>query len=647
VHWSNASRRWRHASRVGAPGLAWLASLALAAYALHHPSPLVIDLGAGDEAVAAGFSEGWSRYELRAKTTFRWTGEAASLALPLSAVGRDVSVEMRLARFAEHATPVTIESQGRLIASWLQHPVGWRLRRFPAGAWQGPVSLDLRAPASENEPAGLAIDWCALRGVESVWPRGELWLSLLALVGLAPLLVSLVLRRRWPLAYASPAALAVLAAWVTLDTAAATTTAALAGPRVLVACAVALPLVWWIGRRSGETETAEGRSLVCIPALLMFVALCALANPRYHYPDVDTHARFLAGMRDQPSWALDPREYQQHTHAWTRLIGDRYVGFPYSAAFHALAWPLALGLGEIGALKTLAVMAVAASLALVYRLSRASGASPRIAVLAQALFAIMPVVPSRLTLALLPSLLGQAMELGLLLALATRFGELVRWRECVLALLLLFAVQASYTGSLYNVAFVVLIWAVVDTARGHASAAGRLLAAYGLAALGVACLQYRYFIPLLFSDVLPHLNAPGAATPTLGDAATPLEVLGRAAQRLWIFFGPFGLTLAAIGWTALAKVTQPIRRALFVALGAGLLLALLRPALPVLFADAKEVELLAGPMAIAAALGVARLSPQSRVLRVVAALLVAALAAWSAARAAELYASRLALPLGG
>jgi len=62
---------WRRALRFVAPGLAWLGALALGAHALRHPSPLVIDLGAGDEAVANGFAEGWARYDLRGKTTFR------------------------------------------------------------------------------------------------------------------------------------------------------------------------------------------------------------------------------------------------------------------------------------------------------------------------------------------------------------------------------------------------------------------------------------------------------------------------------------------------------------------------------------------------------------------------------------------------
>ena len=634
---------WRDALRFAAPGAAWLLALALGAHALHHPSPLVIDLGAGDEAVATGFSEGWARYELRGKNTFRWTGASASLALPLIATGRDVTIVMRLARFAERATPIVLTSGDRAIATWRQNPVGWRMRRFPAGMWGGPVSLDVRSPGSGSEPTGIAIDWCALTGVESVWPARKVWLALWTLLVGAPLAFGFVLRRQWLLAYGSPAALSVLALWAMRDTVAAVTSIMLAGPRVLVACALVLPLILWIGRRPGNAEAAGDRSFVWAPALLLIVALCALSSPRYHYPDVDTHARFLAGMREQPSWALDPREYQQRTRAWTRLVGERYVGFPYSAAFHVLAWPLAPALGEVGAVKTLAVMALAVGLVLVYRLARATGASPKTAVLAQVLFAIMPVVPSRLTLALLPSLLGQAMELWLLLALATRFSDLARWRERCAALLLLFSVQLSYTGSLYNVALIVSLWTIVELARGRRYALW-LFAAYALAAGGVALLQYRQFVPTLVSDLLPHLVASNSTAVVPGEVVTPLNVLVRAGQRLWIFFGPFGLGLAAIGWTSLAKVTQPVRRVLFVALDAGLLLMLLRPALPVLFSDAKEVELLAGPMAIAAALGAAQMWSARRAMRVIAILLVAALVTWSLVHAVELYASRLSLP---
>jgi hypothetical protein len=635
--------QWRDALRFAAPGAAWLVALALGAHALHHPSPLVIDLGAGDEAVAAGFSEGWARYELRGKNTFRWTGASASLTLPLIATGRDVTILMRLARFAERATPIVLASGDRSIAAWLQNPVGWRVRRFPAGAWGGPVSLDVSSPESTSEPSGIAIDWCALTGIESVWPEPKLWLALSALLFGAPLALGFALRRQWPLAYGSPIALSVLALWAMHDTVAAATAAMLAGPRVLIACAIVFPLILWIGRRSGNAEAAGDRSFVWAPALLLIVALSALSSPRYHYPDVDTHARFLAGMREQPRWALDPREYQQRTRAWTRLVGERYIGFPYSTAFHVLAWPLAPALGEVGAVKTLAVMAVAVGLVLVYRLARAAGASPTTAVLAQALFAIMPVVPSRLTLALLPSLLGQAMELWLLLALATRLSDLARRRERCAALLLLFSVQLSYTGSLYNVALIVSLWTIVELTRGRRSALW-LLAAYGLAASGVVLLQYRQFVPTLLSDLLPHLVATNTAAVVPGEVVTPLNVLVRAGQRLWIFFGPFGLALAAIGCSALAKAAQPIRRALFVAFGAGLLLMLLRPALPVLFSDAKEVELLAGPMAIAAALGAARMWSERRAVRVIAILLVAALATWSLLHAVGLYASRLTLP---
>jgi hypothetical protein len=80
------------------------------------------------------------------------------------------------------------------------------------------------------------------------------------------------------------------------------------------------------------------------------------------------------------------------------------------------------------------------------------------------------------------------------------------------------------------------------------------------------------------------------------------------------------------------------------AVAAGLLLALLRSGLPVLFSDAKEVELLAGPVSVAGALGVAWLWRRRGAWRLAGAGLAVALVVWAIARAAELYASRLTFP---
>jgi hypothetical protein len=158
----------------------------------------------------------------------------------------------------------------------------------------------------------------------------------------------------------------------------------------------------------------------------------------------------------------------------------------------------------------------------------------------------------------------------------------------------------------------------------------------------VAVLQYRTFLPTLVTEVLPHLG-------TTGEAAQGAGLVGAATQaatRLCIFFGPIGLLLALVGYARLVRAAEPLRRTLFAAAAGGLLLALLRAGLPILFSDAKEVELLAGPVAVAVALGVTYLHGRSRAGRALGFVLLFALLTWSAFRAAELYASRLASLIG-
>jgi hypothetical protein len=80
-----------------------MAGLVAAAALLQRPSPLLVNLGAGDEPFVHGFRDRWEREGRRGNpdTMFRWTEDGARLILPVAATGRDVRARMRLARFAE------------------------------------------------------------------------------------------------------------------------------------------------------------------------------------------------------------------------------------------------------------------------------------------------------------------------------------------------------------------------------------------------------------------------------------------------------------------------------------------------------------------------------------------------------------------
>jgi len=588
---------------------------------------LFINLGPGDEPFARGFRGGWERDgpTRQGETPFRWTADGARLVVPVHARG-PLRARLRLARFTRTAAEITLVANGRAIATWTQYPLGWRNREVELGDWNGPLVLQFRSQAPDDDPLGVALDWVEISGAASARPdaRGLVRLALL-LVGV-PLVV-------WVFTRSAAVALA-FGAFLAATGAVAVALDRLGGQIALTAAAVpALFVVTLIGaigalaaRRS--PDALEGRALL-VPWAGALLALIALAHPFFYYPDVDTHAKLVDALDERPSLALDPRPYQASTGAWTRGIGGRRVPFPYSPAFHVLAWPLAKAIGPVSAVKTLAVAALGLTLLLTHALARAVGLAPAWSRVAQAVVCLLPVTASRLTLALYPAVLAQSLELVLLLALV-RALPLLSTRAAVAIGLLLAAVLAAYTGSLLSVPVIVACVAVSEARARQRGSAVRLLAACALAAAAVVVIQYRHFLPVLWRDVLPHARVAtnGAAEPALV----------AALRRLAIFFDHVHPGLALLGILALRGAT-PALRVWRAALAAGLALLVLRYALPALFRDAKEVELLAAPVAVAMAAGWCWLWRRAWG-RPVTLLGAAWVLAWGSWRAAALYSER-------
>ncbi len=633
--------RWR----IGGALAAWAAALFVAGAALRHPAPLRLEVGAGDDALAAGFADRWDRFESRGRNTYRWTRQEARLTFPAVIDAPAATLVPRLGRFTGETVPVTVSANGRVLAQWLQGTSGWRVERFAMPSLRSStltVSFSSSATATEASPAGVALDWLELRDVEHVWPRARGWLGLAFLGLIVPGMLSFRLRTLWPLASIGPSLLVALGLLAWADPAGALTILELAGPRAGVA-ALLLVLVSAVLCRVWAAARAFERGWILVPVLAALVAASALSYPRYHYPDVETHGRFLAGIRAQPAWALDPREYQLQTRAWTRSIDGRLVGFPYSAAFHVLAWPLAPLLGEVGALKTVAATAVGLSALWLYALARMASASPSVARLAQVLFVLTPVVTSRLTLALWPSLLGQSFDLLVLLALARGAAVPSGLRSPLALAALLALAEASYTGSLLNAGAVVAVLAVATFVTGERRVAGRLVLAWGLATLAVVLVQYRHFLPVFWGEILPRAAGVAAATPSATGSRPSAPLF--ALERLLIFFGWLLPPLAAWGASRWREAAPLARRVLGASLAAGLLLGLARAGLPAAFSDAKEVELLAGPVALLAAWGLRDLWSRGGPWRALCVAAAGALVAWCLLRAVELYLERLVVML--
>jgi hypothetical protein len=620
----------RSASR-GELVLALVSALGLTAAiaALERDTPLLMNLGAGDEAFARGFRAGWERdgVQRSGETMFRWTEDGARLEFPVVVDAERLGARLRVARFADTGAEVTLLLGARVVGHWSQPPRGWELREVELGPLQGPLMLRFRSQAGAGDAMGVALDWVEVRGATRIWPRRELWLGIAALLLGAPLLMSIVAGRAAGLCLLAVAGWGA-AATIALDRLGGLVAVSAAGVPMLVTLLL-LGAAAALFRRRWREQLDERRALL-VPAAATTLYSLLLFHPFFYYPDVDTHARFLAAIRADPWTAFDPTEFQTRSGAWTRSIAGQRVAFPYAPFFHLAAWPLALFEGEVRGVKTLAVVSVGATLLLCFGVARAAGLGIGGAALAQVLLAQLPVETSRLTLALYPALLGQALEALLGLHLIRRFAHLDGARDAAAAALFLFAAQAAYTGSLINVGAVVSLFAALQAAAGEPRRALRLLGAYAVAAGAVILLLYARFVPTALRSVLPYAGGAAAAA---GDAAA------QSWQRLAGFYGVLLPALAAAGVLA-TRGALHAHRYLTAALGAGGGLLALRVALPTLLRDAKDVELIALPVAVlvAATLDWCWRRPGAWRCLVLAALL--AVAGFCAPRLFELGASR-------
>jgi hypothetical protein len=612
-----------------------LGALALAAILalVQRPAPLFVNLGAGDDDFARGF-RAWERDGLRAsgETMFRWALDGARIELPLRVRSGSLTARLRLARFTDHPAGITLLSSGREVDRWTQPPRGWRERTVDLGEVRGQPVLQLRTTPEDPEALAVALDWVELRGAGRVLPSPKLFAGL-ALLFLGVPLALRILAGPAPALGAAAATAVIGIALVAWDRLGGLSALGAAGAPALAATVLLAALFRLLARR--WPDAIPGAAALVVPAAVLLVALAALSHPSYYYPDVDTHARYLAAARADPYLLVDPGEYQERTGAWIREIALRRVAFPYSPVFYVAAWPLAVVFGEVSAIKTAAVVALALTLLLVHGLARLLGVPPRAALLAQTLAALLPVVSSRLALALFPTLFGQAFELLLIVHLMRRYPHLEGARDAAAACAFLFMAQAAYTGSVLNVAAMIAVFTGWELTAGDRRKARRVLGAWAIAAAVVGTLQYARFVPVLWREVLPHVRE---APPPAGDEGGGL--LGRAASRAALFYDVVYPLLLVPGLVALRAAARAPRRLLVSALLAGATLLALRYAAPVLFRDAKEVELLAAPVAVTAAAGIAWLDARGAGGRLAAATAAGIALAWGAQRAVAVYLER-------
>jgi hypothetical protein len=575
---------------------AWAIGIAATLLAFVRSAPLFVNLGAGDQPFASGFRTTWERDGVTGagETMFHWTEDGSRLELPMAAASGRLQARLRLARFAPAPADIVVEAGGREVDRWTQPPLGWRVRTLDLGELRGPVVMTFRSRAADGSPLGVALDWAEITGAGALRPSAGLAVRI-ALALLAPPLVVLLLLRDGDAACATGALVGAAAGTAaTVDRLGGlVAVAALAGPAV-----VALAVVAGAARILQKTwpEIVDHRAAL-VPLAGVVLALLLVSHPFYFYPDVDTHLRLLRALEANPLLLVDPTQPWARRGDLTREIGGQAVAIPYSMVFHGVAWLLSPLLGDVPAMKTVAAAAVGATLLLTHPLARSAGLGPAEAVVAQVLAVSMPVLTSRLVLALYPTLFGLAFVVLLLAHLARRFGHLDGARDAAAATAFLWCAQAAYTGSLVMVGLFVVTLGLLQWARGEPRRAWRLLGSYGVAT-GLVLIFYLGFLPVLVRDVLPHLGTSAPAP----DAGSPLAL---GLTRLNVFYDVVFPLLIAGGFAVLWGGPPHPRRVLAAAVAAGGAVLVLRYVWPTLLRDAKEVELLAAPVAVlaAAALG--------------------------------------------
>jgi hypothetical protein len=617
--------------------LAWAAGVGVFVAALARPQPLFVNIGAGDTSFARGFRGQWERDGLTGsgETMFRWAEDGSRLELPLSVAKGHLRARIRLARFVPLPAEIVIEAGGREVDRWLQPSLGWRVREIDLGEAYGPMALAFHSRAEDGSPLAVAVDWVEMSGAESVRPSRALALRL-ALFFFGPALLVLLIVRSAALAAgaaAFAALVASLAVW--LDRLGGVVACAEAAVPALVVVALLGLCDRLRARAWPESGGARGRALA-VPLLLVAAAAVAFFHPFFYYPDVDSHGRFLQALRVNPSLLVDPTQPWQRRGDVTREIGGQKVPIPYAMVFHAAAWPLSPLLGDTGALKTVAILAAAAVVLLVYSLARAAGLAPAWAVLAQVLSAFLPVLTSRLSLALYPTLFGLAFVVLLLVHLARRLSHLDGARDGAAALTFVLLAEAAYTGSLLTVSALVLVLSAATSARGEWRRALRLLGAWAIATAILLLTMYVGFLPTLWSGVLPYVFEGGGAPAVVA----PQPAWAAGLRRLGLFYDLLVPVLAVLALAVDRIMPAHARRVLGGALVAGGGILFLRYLVPAALRDAKEVELLLAPMAVLGAAGLAVVWAQGRTGRALAVLAVAGAVAWSALRDVSLYADR-------
>ncbi len=615
---------WR-ASLLG--GLAVLAAAWLVTGLPVREASATFELGPNDHCCLAGFAD---HYEVEDGVGTRWTSYDATLDLPLVVEGGPVELELRGARVFPQTAQVELELAGAMVDRFAARGGAFVTRRVSLPALPPtPVSLRLKVQADEGRGLGMKLDWVRLRvaGEGRLTPRAAArWLpvalavflfALLRLGGLGP----------WAALTCGLAGVAAWGAALHADLLGFSRALSTLAPLVALLSAAACLFL----RRLPLGQLALP---VFVGGLLLKGAL--LFHPATFYPDVANARKYVETYRTT-SGSLAERGVatQRATNVgFPRRLAGRDYALPYSPLYFL---PLGLAATPGGVEVAVRGVGLAASalvaLPLFWLASRVF--SPAAGVLATLLWVFLPPLTSRLLLALHATLVGNLLDVLVIVAVFALLGAPGRPRRWAAVGVASLASLLVYTSSYFSLTGFFLF-----VALGERRLAPRLLGLLLACGTLAVCWLYWPFLLALVTEILPAV-ARGSAPAAAGAPASAADPPG-ALARVPLFYGYLYPVLAVAGLVLARRRAEPRAFRVLSAWGLAFLLMLaLRAFGGGVFKDLKEITFAAPWVALLSAGALTALAGRGFKGRLLAILLTLALVAFGLARFAaylQLYA---------
>jgi hypothetical protein len=541
--------------------------------------PLVVNVGPNDQDYVRGFREDWER---DGRTRFRWTTFASTVRIPVGLEGSGHLARLRVRRhFVEPAT-VTLSIDGRVfgrfeIASDPTTP--YRTVELPLPALGGghALAIDLHTSSVNPRPLGMAVDWLEIvpaggRAVRLA-PATRIVLMTLALATCLALLLAGA--RPWWSAGGGIAVALGATVGLTADAVAFERVLREGWPAYLATALVATAVMRWprARRALGAPSDTIAAALVGLVLVALAIRLAMLLHPGFYYPDVRVHALFAwqLARRGLVEFLRDFTANQYRYSLGLQFESGHWYAFPYPPAFYLMTWPLTAWARYRPEVAVSLVAAVANSLEVVtvFAIARRLRRSAITSLVAAACVPVLPIFIVRLSLAYFPALVGHAFDAVVLWYLLARVRSFDRPRVAVAFAALLAAALLTYTQAVLNFAVVIPLFLLVEwIARRSWRPVLGIAAASGLGVVLSLALFYGRYVPIVIDmargvpmaeeQILVEKQERERATrgtaveetaertpddPYAGPGVDPIRGLKKAAWRLYVFYGFFGLAV--------------------------------------------------------------------------------------------------------